>query len=207
MPIQDRPIQFDSLREALSLAYLKEHHGLEKERAEIIPKVILIHHTVIPSLDATFEAFDPPLLPSSRAEIIQSSALNVSAHFGVDQDGTIYRFLPETSFARHVIGLNYCAIGVENVGGGPDLPLTQAQLAANISLVFYLKKKFPDIEYLIGHHEYQAFFKHPLWKESDPNYLTKKNDPGPKFMEGIRKELKALKLKGPPDEKSMSNSE
>lgn len=106
-----------------------------------------------------------------------------------------------------MIGLNYCAIGVENVGGGPDLPLTQAQLAANISLVFYLKKKFPDIEYLIGHHEYQAFFKHPLWKESDPNYLTKKNDPGPKFMEGIRKELKALKLKGPPDEKSMSNSE
>lgn len=197
LTITQKPIQFDSLRIALSLEYMKDHHGIETKQATIVPKVIVIHHTVIPGLTATFQAFDPPTLPGNRAYIQQSSSLNVSSQFAVDRDGTIYQFLPDTVFARHVIGLNHCAIGIENVGGTPELPLTKAQWKANIKLVKYLTQKH-NITYLIGHHEYQAFIGHELWKESDPEYLTDKNDPGELFMKKVRKGLKALDLEGPP---------
>lgn len=197
LQIFEKLIQFDSLRTALSLEYMKEHHGLKSKQANIDPKIIVIHHTVLPSLDSTFEAFDPPTLPGNRVYIQKSSALNVSSQFGIDRDGSIYRFLPDTVFARHVIGLNHCAIGIENVGGTPELPLTAAQLASNIQLVKFLSKKYP-IEYVIGHHEYQAFIGHKLWKETDPNYLTDKSDPGELFMKQLREGLKDHKLKGAP---------
>ena len=100
--------------------------------------------------------------------------------------------------ARHVIGLNYCAIGVENVGGTEDTPLTKAQRKANIWLVKYLKSKY-DIEYVIGHYEYTDFVDSPLWKEKDDSYRTKKTDPGLKFMAKVRKATKKLEFKPVPD--------
>ncbi len=39
----------------------------------------------------------------------------------VDRDGTRYRLMPETYMARHVIGLNYYSIGIENVGGSMEI--------------------------------------------------------------------------------------
>jgi len=93
--------------------------------------------------------------------------------------------------------LNYCAIGIENIANGKDLPLTKKQMNANVRLIRKLTANH-DIEYLIGHHEYQDFIGHPLWKETDPNYLTKKSDPGDTFMIALRNKLKSLGLKGPP---------
>jgi N-acetyl-anhydromuramyl-L-alanine amidase AmpD len=104
--------------------------------------------------------------------------------------------MPDTLFARHVIGLNYCAIGVENVGSEKH-PLTRAQLIANEQLIRYLKGKYP-IEYVIGHYEYTQFAGTPLWKEKDANYRTRKIDPGKDFMKGIRERIKDLNLKGAP---------
>ena len=195
--ILDKPIQYNEERERLSLEYMKVRYNLEKKEARIDPKMIVLHWTVIPTMEKTFDAFDPVILPSHRAGIKSASALNVSSHFLVDQDGTIYRLLPERHFARHVIGLNHCAIGVENVGGTDDLPLTKAQIRSNRRLVRYLSKKY-DIEFLIGHHEYQAFIGHDLWLEVDPGYLTEKEDPGDYFMSEVRKKIKRFKLSGPP---------
>ncbi len=62
----------------------------------------------------------------------------------------------------------------------------------------YLVAKYPTIEYLIGHHEYQAFEDHPLWLERDPDYRTEKIDPGDAFMEAVRAGVADLELKGPP---------
>ena len=112
----------------------------------------------------------------------------------IDQDGTIYQLLPETTMARHVIGLNHCSIGIENVGGTKDLPLTKAQLKSNIWLVRYLKEKY-NIDYLIGHYEYTLFEDHPLWLEKDDGYRTVKNDPGIDFMTKVREEVKDLGFK------------
>ena len=186
--IIDKPIIFDETRKELSLEYLKIRHGIETTSVEIDPKIIVVHWTVIPTLERSFEAFNPPRLPNTRPGISSASSLNVSAHFLVDRDGTIYRLLPETTFARHVIGLNHCAIGIENVADGSELPLTRQQFRANVKLVNYLADKY-GIEYLVGHDQYQQFIGHPLWKETDPNYLTEKNDVGPEFIRKLHQSI------------------
>ena len=123
--IVDKPIVFDEQRTELSVDYLKTRYNLEKSDPSIEPRMIVVHWTAIPSLKESFEAFKDPLLPSTRSDITSAGALNVSAHFLVDQDGTIYRLMPETTMARHVIGLNHCALGIENVGGTEKTPLTR----------------------------------------------------------------------------------
>ena len=192
--IIDRPIIYDSLRKALSLQYLKERHGLTQTEPTLSPKMIVSHWTAISTLESSFNAFNPVTL-RGRKELIGASPLNVSIHFLVDRDGTIYRLMPENLMARHVIGLNWCALGIENVGDGNKFPLTEAQLQANISIVKYLKKKYKTIEYLIGHHEYTLFQNTSLWKETDSNYRTVKTDPGDEFMERLRRGVKKLGLK------------
>lgn len=193
MTIIDKPIVFDSKRKELSIRYMEERYGITKDSATIDPKIIVLHWTAIPTLEGSFNAMNPTILPGSRSNIGRASTLNVSTHFLIDQDGSIYRLLPETAFARHVIGLNHTAIGIENVGGR-NLPLTKAQLRANEKLVRYLIGKY-DIEYVIGHYEYKEFSDHPLWKEKDPNYRTEKVDPGEDFMRIIRRNIQDLKLK------------
>ncbi len=198
--IIDKPLIFDAERKALTIDYLSERYGLEQDTPTIVPKMVVLHWTVIPTFEESFETFNPATLPA-RPDIKNASALNVSSQFMVDRDGTIYRLLPETTMARHVIGLNHCAIGIENVGGTEDLPLTEAQLSSNIWLVDYLAKKY-DIEYLIGHYEYTLFEKHPLWLEKDEGYRTKKTDPGEDFMIKVRKATSHLKFKSIPTKPS-----
>ncbi|UJH69323.1 peptidoglycan recognition protein family protein [Muricauda sp. SCSIO 65647] len=193
----DRPIEFDEQRIELTQEYLKQRYNLEQDSPEIVPKMIVLHWTAIPTLEKSFAAFEKSTLPNWRPDIKSVSGLNVSAHFLVDQDGTIYRLMPETTMARHVIGLNHCAIGIENVGGTKETPLTRKQLRANVWLVDYLAEKYA-IEYVIGHHEYTRFEDHPLWLEVDSTYRTKKTDPGKKFMKRVRKATKKHNFKPVP---------
>lgn len=193
--IFDKPISWNDEREELSLKYLKDRHGLEKDTASIEPRMVVVHWTAINSVEVTFDVFNPPTL-GGRDDLTGASNLNVSSQFLIDRDGTIFRLLPDTRFARHVIGLNYLAIGIENVGG-EDSPLTKDQLKANEELIRNLQKKYP-IEYVIGHHEYQNFQTTDLWKETDPDYRTIKSDPGDSFMQKLRKNLADLNLKPVP---------
>ena len=184
--IVDKPIVFNGERTQLTIQYLKDRYGLEQDSPRIIPKMIVLHWTAIPTFEGSFDAFLNTKLPVWRPDIESVSGLNVSTHFLVDQDGTIYSLMPETIMGRHVIGLNHCAIGVENVGGTKDTPLTKAQLKSNIWLVKYLAKKY-TIDYIIGHHEYTLFENHELWLEKDDGYRTNKTDPGEAFMAKVRK--------------------
>ncbi len=195
--IVDIPILFNEQRIELTKEYMAQRYNLKQETTDIVPKMVVLHWTVIPTLEGSFRAFNNPTLPNWRPALENVSGLNVSSHFLVDRDGTIYRLMPETTMARHVIGLNHCAIGIENVGGGKDLPLTKAQLKSNIYLVEYLASKY-DIEYVIGHQEYTQFEGHPLWLEVDDGYRTTKTDPGMDFMEKVRKATKKYNFKPVP---------
>jgi N-acetyl-anhydromuramyl-L-alanine amidase AmpD len=195
--IVDKSITFNEERNQLTLDYLSERYGLEQEAPTIIPKMIVLHWTAIPTLQKSFDAFKNSKLPDWRPDIKNASSLNVSAQFLVDRDGTIYRLLPETTMARHVIGLNHCAIGIENVGGTQETPLNQDQMNANIWLVKYLASKY-DIEYLIGHFEYTNFEGHELWLEKDDGYRTQKTDPGKDFLNTVKKATEHLNFKPTP---------
>jgi len=194
--IIDKPILFNQERIDLTKDYIRQHYGLNVNSIEIIPKIIVLHWTADMSFKKSFNRLNPPILYSDRKDIANASRLNVSAHFMVDRDGTIYRLMPETYMARHVIGLNYYSIGVENIGGKGNRreDLTEAQLESNIKLIRYLKQKYPTIEKLIGHYEYRDLEGSKYWLELDSSYRTVKRDPGRKFMRAVRERVSDLNL-------------
>ncbi len=198
--IIDKPIDFGKERIAMTKDYIKQHYGIKTNSIKITPKIIVLHWTAEMSFDKSFKRLQPQRLLTDRKDIAKASALNVSAQFLVARDGTIYRLMPENWMARHVIGLNYSSIGVENVGGKGNKKddLTQAQRRSNIALIRYLKAKYPSIEYLIGHLEYRQMESTSLWLEKDKGYRTVKSDPGKKFMSEMRAATKDLHLKTPP---------
>ena len=190
--IKQMPLTFTQKRIDLTKEYIKNSYGLEVDNINITPKIIVIHHTAMDDLKESFNRFNPETLTSDRKDIQKGGNLNVSAQFFVDFDGTIYSLMPETYMARHVIGLNFYSIGIENIGGNKK-KLTAEQLKANIELVKYLKEKYKTIEYLIGHYEYTKFENHPLFLEKDAKYRTIKQDPALDFMQSLRKEIPDLK--------------
>ncbi|SFV63157.1 Beta-hexosaminidase [hydrothermal vent metagenome] len=200
LKIVEKPIDFGKARVNMTKAYIRQHYGKKVKNIAITPRIIVLHWTAEMNFKKSFNRLKPQKLLSDRKDIAKASALNVSAQFLVDRDGTIYRLMPENWMARHVIGLNYSSIGVENVGGKGNKAddLTAAQLRSNIALVRYLKAKYPTIQYLIGHYEYRQMERTPLWLEKDKGYRTVKNDPGRKFMHDVRKAVKDLHLKTPP---------
>jgi N-acetylmuramoyl-L-alanine amidase len=196
--IVQRPIPFTALRRRLTLEYIRAHDDPKATDITITPRVIVAHWTNTKTLAATLAMFEPDLLSGSRTDIRRGGLLNVSAQFVVDRDGTIYQLMPETLMARHTIGLNRVAIGIENVGGGAGFPLDEAQVNADAALVRYLVRRHATIRYLIGHLEYLRFRGTPLWHERDPTYYTVKSDPGAAFMTQLRALVSDLRLEGPP---------
>lgn len=194
--IIDKPIDFGTERIEMTKAYIKDHYGYEVENIEIEPRIVVLHWTADMSFKKSFNRLKPQKLFSDRKDIVKASALNVSAHFMVKRDGTIYRLMPENWMARHVIGLNYSSIGIENIGGKSNNKedLTPAQLKANIALVRYLSEKYPSISHVIGHHEYREMENSDLWLELDSGYRTEKSDPGDKFMADVREAIVDLNL-------------
>ena len=206
----DHAMAIDEERVRLTKEYLRIHNPalaadlLEADVAESIsfePRLVVVHYTAIPTLGETLEAFEKLHIGADRELIRRNGLLNVGIQFVVDRDGTIYALYPETVIARHVIGLNHVAIGIENVGDGDlrrrraEAPLTEAQLEANVALVRYLVDRHPSIEYMIGHSEYRQLERtshpaHDLFHEQLPAYRTEKSDPGRQFMRRLRRRLR-----------------
>jgi N-acetylmuramoyl-L-alanine amidase len=191
-----KPITYNEERIKLSIDYLKNRHGLIQTTPTITPKIIVLHYTAGGTLKSNYNYFNNTKIENARGFNKNQSLLNVSAHYLIDRDGKIYQLIEDTLFARHTIGLNYCSIGIENIGSKNE-PLTDAQIASNSKLIKHLKKKF-NIEYVIGHSEYVKFRKTKLWKETNPNYFTGKEDPGNVFLQKVRNNIEDLKLKYEP---------
>lgn len=195
--IVDRPISWSRERESLTVAYRRAHQDAAAADSSIEPRMIVLHYTGGSSWKATWRYFDRTRLERGREKLRKGGEVNVSAHFLVDRDGTIYRLLPETTMARHCIGLNHIAIGIENVGDGARWPLTAAQVEANAALVRHLTGRHA-ITHLIGHSESNAMRRHPYWRERDASYRNSKSDPGAAFLAKVRARVADLALEGPP---------
>jgi N-acetylmuramoyl-L-alanine amidase len=201
LTIVDRPLPNREDRLRRMSAYLQAHSGVTptgnpESDCTITPKVIVLHWTAGGTAETTWNSFSGAKL-AGREDLQDAGDANVGSQFLVDRDGTVIRMQPEIQAARHTIGLNHVSIGVENVGG-PDAPLTSAQVEANAKLVRYLTAAFP-ITHLIGHLEYKQMEGHPYFLEPDPAYRTGKIDPGADFMAAVRAKVKDLDLKGPRD--------
>ena len=199
-PIASWLLPDDQERCRLTVDYLRAHHpGWQADgpldSCHMEPRLVVLHWTGGGSAQSVWDSFAPARL-GGRPELAQAGAVNVAAHFLVERDGRVLRLLPERRIARHVIGLNHLAIGVENIGG-PAQPLTDAQVEANIALVRHLAAMH-DISHLLGHLEYRRLEGHAYFQERDESYRTVKSDPGPEFMARVRAGLADLGLEEPP---------
>jgi hypothetical protein len=193
----DAPIKWPPSRDAAMLAYRRLHSDRGATDTTITPRMIVLHYTAGGSAAGTRAYFDNLHMEKGRTELRAGGDVNVSAHFLVDRDGTIYKLMPEDRMARHAIGINHVSIGVENVGDEDRWPLTDAQVAANAALIRDLRSRWP-IELLVGHHEVRSLEGTPWFVELDPSYRNRKGDPGPRFMAKVRAAVADLGLAGPP---------
>jgi len=193
--IVQAPLAWSAERARLTLEYRRRHSDPDAAGLDIAPRVIVLHYTGGGSAAATRAYFDQPRIEAARTVLARAGAVNVSAHFLVDRDGAIYQLQPETRYARHCIGLDHIAIGIENVGDEARWPLTDAQVAADAALVRDLAHRFP-ITHLLGHYEVMAFRAHAYFVERDPSYRNSKPDPGPRFMARVRADVADLHLAG-----------
>ena len=183
---------FDAQRLRLTAEYDRTHYGLDSSELRE-PRLIVLHYTAFHSFDESLRFFRPDLLDTvSRRDISSGGAVNVSTHYLVDRDGSVFQLASEKVVCRHTIGFNYTAISIENVGSDSS-ELTRAQQLSDAALVSRIRARHPSIEYLIGHQEYQdAWRPHfKLYRENEPSYrFTHKQDPGIAFLKGVRALLK-----------------
>lgn len=190
-----RPIEVTSHRIELIREYSSIHYGEVIET--IVPMAVVVHWTASNSCEGTFEYFYPE--ETLDEEMRSCGKLNVASHYLVDRDGTIYQLTADNLLNRHAIGLNWCAIGIENVGGVNDKEdLTDEQVAANEAIIRHLIFKYPTIKYVFGHYQQGHAKTIGLWRENVPDYFAEKPDPGPVFMSKLYLAIRDLPVSGFP---------
>ena len=197
--VVQKPIVWDSQRKFLTAVYRKKHTGdcdPDKDGIEacikITPKIIVLHMTELSTLERSFDYMKEPVLREEREKLISKSfdRLNVSAHYLVDTDGTIYALMPENYMGRHAICVNHLSVAIENVGLNIDGP-TREQVDSNLKLVKYLMKKYKIKPDHIFSHSSTATLKEEnssLFVELDQNYFQPKKC-GDKVLNAVKKRL------------------
>ena len=129
--------------------YARRHYGLATYRLEQ-PGLIVEHVASVGSAAATRAIF-----AEDRVDPELKERPNVCAHFVVDTDGTIVQLVPLGIMCRHVVGLNYTAVGIEHAGfADSDVLDRPAQLDASLRLTRWLRCRFGlSVDDVIGHGE------------------------------------------------------
>lgn len=194
-----RPIVFDAQRRFLTALYREKHTGdcdHEKNGMDscllINPKIIVLHMTDLDDLEKSFEYMKEPVLREEREKLISRSydRLNVSAHYLVDKDGSIYSLMPDNYMARHAMGVNHLSIAIENVGFNISGP-SREQVDSNIRLIRYLMKKYNIVPESIYSHAETGLLRERhsyYFVELEENYFVQKNC-GEKLIKEVRKRL------------------
>jgi N-acetylmuramoyl-L-alanine amidase len=143
------PIPFPQSRKFQMLAYARRHYGLDTYRL-IAPRVIVEHYTDTPDFQSTYNTFAPDHPDSELHELP-----NTCAHFVVDRAGVIHQLVALDIMCRHTVGLNYTAIGIENVGySDAEILHDPAQLHASLQLTRWLRCRHGiAVRNVIGHSE------------------------------------------------------
>ena len=148
-PIRTELIPFPASRRAEMADYGRRHYGLSTYRLEQ-PRLIVEHVASVGSAAATRAIFAPDKVDPELKE-----RPNVCAHFVIDTDGTILQLVPLGIMCRHVVGLNYTAVGIEHAGfADSDVLDRSQQLDASLRLTRWLRCRFGlSVDDVIGHGE------------------------------------------------------
>ena len=150
------------------------------------PHVIVIHYTEA-SYGSTFNTFANDVPDSELHELPATSA-----HFVIDTDGTIHQLVSLGTMARHTVGLNWTAIGIEHVGfSDAQILRDRRQIGASLALVHWLRCRYGiEIKNVIGHNE---SLSSPYHREDVPSLRTQTHsDFNRHDMNTYRARLRAL---------------
>jgi N-acetylmuramoyl-L-alanine amidase len=146
------PIPFGAKRKAEMVAYVRLHYGrfMRPTWRLIDPHVIVIHYTAGPTFQSAWNTFANDVPDSELHELPADCA-----HFVIDTDGTIYQLVSLGTMCRHTVGLNWTAIGIENVGfSDAQVMDNPRQMSADLHLVRWLRCRFHiETGNVIGHNE------------------------------------------------------
>jgi AmpD protein len=143
---------------------------------ETMPSLVIVHGISLPPRtfggDGVARLFTNTLDAAAHPYYAAIAQVQVSAHFFVRRDGTLFQFVPCTERAWHAgvsswRGRERCndfSIGVE-LEGADDIPYTPAQYAVLAALLWALKNRYP-IQAAVGHSDVAP---------------GRKTDPGPAF--------------------------
>jgi N-acetylmuramoyl-L-alanine amidase len=162
-PIHKMLIPYPQKRKREMAAYSKHHYGQYKWRLNN-PQLIVEHYAVAGSIGAIFSTFRP-----DTPDVEFHELPGVCSHFAVAASGAVYKFVPPTIRCRHVVGLNYTAIGIEHVGfSDQDILNRPAQLNGSLQFTQWLRCRFGiPVNQVIGHNE---SLSSPFYKELDPRF-------------------------------------
>jgi N-acetylmuramoyl-L-alanine amidase-like protein len=145
------PIPFGPKRKGEMTAYVRRHYGSFQRPTWRLtrPHVIVIHYTEA-SYSSTFNTFASDVPDSELHELPATSA-----HFVIDTDGTVHQLVSLGTMARHTVGLNWTAIGIEHVGFSDAQVLgDRRQINASLHLVQWLRCRYGiAVRNVIGHNE------------------------------------------------------
>jgi N-acetylmuramoyl-L-alanine amidase len=162
-PIHKMLIPYPKKRKREMAAYSKHHYGQYKWRLNN-PQLIVEHYAAAGSISAIFNTFR-----TDQPDVEFHELPNVCSHFAVSASGAVYKFVPPTIRCRHVVGLNYTAIGIEHVGfSDQDILNRPAQLNGSLQFTQWLRCRFGiPVSQVIGHNE---SLSSPFSKELDPRF-------------------------------------
>jgi len=148
-PIHWWPIPFGAERRRQMAAYSLRHYG-ENTYVLSNPKVIVEHYTETATAGAAYNTFAPDVPDSEFHELP-----NTCAHFLVEPSGRIDQLVGLSIRCRHTTGLNWTAIGIENVGfSDGEILADHAQIAASLRLTRWLRCRYAiTLANVIGHNE------------------------------------------------------
>jgi N-acetylmuramoyl-L-alanine amidase len=143
------PIPYGAARKREMAAYSLRHYG---EHTYVLshPKVIVEHYTETATAQEAFNTFAPDVPDNEFHELP-----NTCAHFLVEPNGRIDQLVALSLRCRHTTGLNWTAIGIENVGFSDQAILDDpAQIAASLRLTRWLRCRYAiSLKNVIGHNE------------------------------------------------------
>jgi N-acetylmuramoyl-L-alanine amidase len=147
--IVKKSIPFGAARKAQMANYCQRHYHQHRWALKH-PKVIVLHFTAGADWKSAWNTFAANSAYMSTDGVWEKPG--VSAHFIVGKRGTIYQCVPLGYRARHAIGMNWTAIGIEIVqevpagktGHWADQRILHRskQITAALKLVRYLKARF-----------------------------------------------------------------
>jgi N-acetylmuramoyl-L-alanine amidase len=161
--IRQWPIPYGAARKRQMAAYSLRHYG-EDTSVLSDPKVIVEHYTETATAGEAYNTFAPDVPDNEFHELP-----NTCAHFLVEPSGRIDQLVPLSLRCRHTVGLNWTAIGIENVGfSDREILDDRAQIDASLRLTRWLRCRYGiSLDNVIGHNE---SLSSPYHRERVPSF-------------------------------------